>query len=190
MNCKDLNQFLNAIREGLEASVPGLISCETHRGQFDADELSKVCSRAPAFRVALWEIGSVTPTHSGEMDILARFSVAVLTTDKRGTPREVAANALVTALATLLPEQTWGVENALEVDASSIHARNLYSGRIAAGRTQLWEVTWSQALRLGEGIWKDVGERIMEVYAGQAPKIGQPHEPEYTEYSGDTVDAV
>lgn len=187
MNCTDLNQFLNAIREGLEASVPGLISCETHRGQFDADELSKVCSRAPAFRVALWEIGSVTPTHSGEMDILARFSVAVLTTDKRGTPREVAANALVTALATLLPEQTWGVENALEVEASSIHARNLYSGRIAAGRTQLWEVTWSQALRLGEDAWQGEGVQLTHIYAGQSPDIGTPHEQDYVEYSEDTV---
>lgn len=180
------NEFLATAANALAAQFPGVRSSKPHRGRFTLDELGAMSQAAPALRVALWEVSGVTEVSGGLKDVACRFSLAVVTGDAKGLPREVAANNLVGALCVWLPGQTFGHDAAH--GAQAVTARNLYDSGKVGSRVQLWEVTWRQTLRLGSDLWAE-GGMPSELYAGFSPEIGADHEPDYDLVTGEDGDA-
>lgn len=176
------NDFLNAVETALKDSFPQVRSCEVHPGQFSVDELTKVSLQCPALRVAMWEVGELEPVDGGFWDTDCRFSVAVITTEARNLPRHVSAVDLVNALTLWLSGNNFDCDFAFPAEA--VRAKNLFGG-FSGQRVQLWEVTWTQTLRLGESLWPEEAPTQLEVYAGNSPKIGAAHEPEYEKVEAD-----
>lgn len=176
------NDFLNAVETALKDQFQHVRSCEVHPGQFSMDDLSKMATQCPAFRVALWDVGEFEPVDGGLWDTACRFSIAVITTEARNLPRHVAAVDLVNELALWLSGNDFNCPFAFP--AQGVRAKNLFAG-FSGKRVHLWEVTWTQTLRLGESLWSEEAPVQLEVYAGNSPKIGAAHEAEYEKVEPD-----
>jgi len=176
------NDFLHALETALQEQFPQVRSCEVHPGQFSMDDLAKVATQCPAFRVALWDVGELTPVDGGYWDTDCRFSIAVITTEARNLPRHVSAVDLVNALALWLSGNDF--DSPYAFPAVGVRAKNLFGG-FSGKRVQLWEVTWTQTLRLGESLWPQEAPVPLEVYAGTSPRIGAAHEPDYEKVEPD-----
>lgn len=171
-----LNDFLKAVASELESYFPDVKSSEVHGGQFNLRELAKFSTKSPAFRVALYEFDS-TPVGGGEVDHACGLSLAVITTDKKGLPREEGAVNLTERITQILASgERFGFSGAFP--SESVSARNLYGGELSAKGVQLWEIRWRQTVRLGEPEQAD-GVLPSELYIGFAPEIGADHEDDY-----------
>lgn len=173
-----MNEFLDAVAADLKAKFPGVKSCEVHPGQFDLKELARISSQAPAFRVATYEFSKIDEADGGEVDFDCGLSLAIITTDKKGLPREVAAVNLSEQLTRLLAKgQSFGCAYAFA--SHSPTARNLYGGELSRLKVQMWEVKWRQTIRLGDPDWQPEGVMPTELYVGESPNIGIGHEDDY-----------
>jgi hypothetical protein len=146
-------------------------------------ELARISTQAPAFRVAVYEFQN-EEVDGGEVDIDCGFSLAIITTDKRGLPREISAVNLSEQITRVLAKgQTWGCDYAYPSRKPS--ARNLYGGELSNKRVQMWEIKWRQIIRLGEPGWQPEGIMPTRLYVGQAPNIGPGHEGDYDLIEGE-----
>lgn len=75
--------------------------------------------------------------------LILSFAVYVIALDKQGTPRDVTAMTLASAVALRVSRNLWGRED-LD-DPTDIRADNLYSGTIEKRAVALWAVTFRQA---------------------------------------------
>ena len=172
-----MNDFLDAVAADLKAKFPAVKSCEVHPGQFDMKELARISAQAPAFRVAIYEFSKIAEADGGEVDYNCGLSLAIITTDKKDLPREVAAVNLSEQLTRLLAKgQLFGCDYVFP--SHSPTARNLYGGELSRKKVQMWEVKWRQTVRLGDPEWQD-GVMPSKLYLGHAPNIGPGHEDDY-----------
>jgi len=44
---------------------------------------------------------------------------------------------------------------------------------------QVWQIHWSQSLRMGPSVWEGEGIVPSQIWLGQSPDIGADHEPQY-----------
>ena len=44
---------------------------------------------------------------------------------------------------------------------------------------QVWQIHWSQSLRMGQSVWEGEGIAPSQIWLGQSPDIGADHEPQY-----------
>ncbi len=44
---------------------------------------------------------------------------------------------------------------------------------------QVWQIHWSQNLRMGPSVWEGEGIAPSQIWLGQSPDIGADHEPQY-----------
>jgi len=44
---------------------------------------------------------------------------------------------------------------------------------------QVWQIHWSQSLRMGQSVWEGEGIVPSQIWLGQSPDIGADHEPQY-----------
>ena len=44
---------------------------------------------------------------------------------------------------------------------------------------QVWQIHWSQNLRMGQSVWEGEGIAPSQIWLGQSPDIGADHEPQY-----------
>ena len=44
---------------------------------------------------------------------------------------------------------------------------------------QVWQIHWSQSLRIGQSVWDGEGIVPSQIWLGQSPDIGVNHEPQY-----------
>ncbi|MGE4298906.1 MAG: hypothetical protein AB7E47_12835 [Desulfovibrionaceae bacterium] len=180
-----MNTFLDTVAANLAATFPGLGECVVHGGQFTVEELGTHIAKAPAMRVAMWEISQIVEDPGGERDITLRCSVAVIAKDGkvqgedgwRKLARHEAANNLVKALCLHLVGQQWGDADHYFAP-EGIRARNLYGGKTNSATVQMWEVTWSQTIRTGADLWAE-GARPEQIYGSWSPDIGAEHEADY-----------
>jgi len=169
--------FLQAVAEGMAALAPAAKSVEVYRGRFKVADVTNQSLRTPALRVALMGVRRVQPVASGERDATLRLSCAIVTVDRPGKRREDAANALVNDLIIQLPGRTWGLDTAHP--AGDVDGENLFTGDVGRKGVMLWELRWSQTVRLGQNAFASDGVLPSKVYAGQAPEIGADHQPDY-----------
>lgn len=174
-----LPDALLAMRDGLAGLAPAAKSVEVHRGRFRVADVSGVSMRTPALRLGLMGVRKVVKVASGERDVIVRLSCAIVTVDAKGLSREDAANALVNDLVLGIDGQVWGLDWAHA--ASDVAGENLFTGDVGRQGIMVWEVTWSQTLRLGANAFAEDGSLPPRLMLGQAPAVGAAHEADYEE---------
>lgn len=185
---RTIQTALEAIRDVL-AALPTVRSCEIHRGRFRLGEIGSRSFRTPALRLALGRVVSVSEIDDRTMDVTLRFNLALVTTDERQMPREVAATALINELMLTLPNQQWDRPEWLhQVEPDSITADNLFTGDVERQGIMLWEVTWQQAVRVTDSVVES--GQLKQLFIGFAPEIGAAHRDAYFEIacSGEAPD--
>lgn len=170
--------FLQGVVTGLGDLAPAAKSVEVHRGRFRLADVTDQSMRTPALRLGLMGVRRVEPVASGERDVTLRLFCAIVTVDRRGVRREDVANALVNDLVLGISGTTWSLPNAHP--ASDVTGDNLFTGDVGRLGIMLWEVTWSQAVRLGENAFAADGQ-LISIHLGRAPEIGADHEDDYEE---------
>lgn len=170
--------FLQGVVTGLAGMAPAAKSVEVHRGRFKLADVSGATFATPALRLGLMGVRRVMPVASGERDVTLRLSCAIVTVDRRGEPREAVANAMVNDLVIGIFETTWSLPNAHP--ATDVAGDNLFTGDVGRMGIMLWEVTWSQAVRLGENAFAADGQ-LKSINLGMASQIGADHEDKYEE---------
>jgi hypothetical protein len=104
----------------------------------------------PAIRVACLGMPKAEAVGDGEVDRDVSFSAYILTSDTPTQPRGAAALAMVEDLLLRLPGQSWGIANVFAVADSAATATNLSSRELSTLGRSLWEVAWTQRIRMGE----------------------------------------
>ena len=51
---------------------------------------------------------------------------------------------------------------------------------------QVWQIHWSQSLRMGPSVWEGEGIAPSQIWLGQSPNIGADHEPQYNNVVSET----
>lgn len=143
-----LNAALQACITDLAARVP-VLDFGVHRGIFDATELARLATRAPA----LWlHCAALTPDAAGSSgdtyDFDASLSLYCLARDRLGSPRlEGMLDELVEPLLGYIPGRNWGGAP-WRSGASSAAGRSLYAATIDQQGLSLWVIEWEQSIRL------------------------------------------
>lgn len=127
-----------------DLSAQGLGDAVTaHPGRLTVEELKSFTIKGrAAVLVGCLGVPRVEDTANLPALVLS-FAVYVIALDKPGTPRDVTAMTLASAVALRVSRNLWGRED-LD-DPTDIRADNLYSGTIEKRAVALWAVTFRQA---------------------------------------------
>jgi len=142
-----LGEILDAIVAVFQANISALKSCESHGGRFDAQELMRVAARSPALFVSIVDLADIQRKH-GEWEAIVTFGAFTVAKDTPSQSRALMGLALVEAIARIIPQNDWGLQEAIEVP-SNISSKNLYSGALDKKGVSLWGTTWRQKFSLG-----------------------------------------
>jgi hypothetical protein len=148
-----IGALLDAICARLRDRLPGVRSVERHGGSFDLEELKRIAVQAPCVRVALVGCGRAERESSGELVLPLSLALVVVARDSAvegvgRTPRDAAAMALASAAMMAVDRSRFGLAN---VGApKDLSAVNEYSGQVDRTGVAIWQVTWTQAIALGE----------------------------------------
>jgi phage gp37-like protein len=171
-----LNDFRNAIVTTIKDLMPELRSVETHGGVFGAGELKRFATKAPGIRVALLSVDDPKPQSGGAVQWRAKCVAYVMTKNRGGLKRDVAALNIVTALVAHINDHRFGLT--FVTPAKPVTARTLYSGELDKSGITLWAVQWFQTIELVSLADED-GTIPTDLYIGIAPDIGADHEEDY-----------
>ena len=144
MSNGDIKLTRDAIVASIKAAVPGLYTCESHGGRFDAAELGRYSKLAPAVLVAAVSV----PTLSDGKDQIAevRWAAFIVTRDTPSATRDVAALDYAEAVMRTVKLNRWGLDNAQKPER--LAADNLFSGQLDRKGIALWAVSWQQGVSL------------------------------------------
>ncbi|MCU0843208.1 MAG: hypothetical protein MUC79_16055 [Thiobacillaceae bacterium] len=119
------------------------------RGIFDAGELARHATRAPALWLHLANLEPTETSGGGDAyDYDAALTLYVIARDRLGSQRlEGALDALVLPLLGYIPGQRWGGDP-WRNGAGAVAARTLYATAIDQQGLALWTLEWDQTLRL------------------------------------------
>lgn len=145
----DPSASLERIVAVLATAVPAGTTVKRVGGAFDASEIRRHVTAAPAVLVACLGLTNYARRGSGGWTVQADFVAYVLTRDIPAAQRDRSAITLVGTIINLVSRATWGDPDAIELpDPLSIEANNLYGGDIDSIAVALWAVTWRQPLYL------------------------------------------
>lgn len=166
----------DAVVASVKAALPSF-GVEGHLGRFEAADLQKFMTKAPAVRVAI--LGLADPKAEGEGLYLynVRMALYVVTKDEVARmSRDAAALAAVETIVMLAFEQRWGLKFARP--AAPATAQNLNSEASLKLGVALWGVAIGQPVRLAT---TDAGEldALKALWIGVAPDIGAAHRDDY-----------
>lgn len=149
----DLADGLGRIATALAAVLPTGTTVLRAGGAFDAAEIRRHVTRAPAVIVTCLGAGDYARLPQGVWTLEAQLAAYILCRDTPPTlTREVQALGLVTAVLQSVARATWNDPAAFGVvPGDSLDATNLYSGDLDAAAVALWAVTWRQVLHLAPG---------------------------------------
>ncbi len=160
----DLHQKIIA---GIKAVAPGLKSCEAYP-QF----VKKIATPA-----VLLEMGAMDPSQdpgTGELALDARFSVYVIVSC--GDPDfNLATRELAAQIAIVVAGNRWG----LPVGPARIDSIEPDTFKPNILGYEIWRVSWTHLILLGDSVWDDSGVTPSEIYLGYSPDIGFGHEDDY-----------
>lgn len=172
--------LLLGVRAGVAALAPTARSVEIHRGRFRLADVTGNAMQTPALRLGLMGIRRIDTAADGQRDVTLRLSCAVVTVDRKDLTREAAANALVNDLVLGIDGATWGLDYAH--GATDLSGENLFTGDVGAQGIMVWELTWSQTIRMGVSAFVPADGSLPEhLHVGWSPKIGAAHEADYVE---------
>jgi hypothetical protein len=149
----DLADGLGRIVTALTTTLPDGTSVLRAGGAFDAAEIRRHITRAPAVIVTCLGAGDYARLPQGVWTVEAQLAAYVLCRDTPPTlTREVQALGLVTDVLHAVARATWNDPAAFGVvPGDSLDATNLYSGDLDAIAVALWAVTWRQTLIMDSG---------------------------------------
>lgn len=129
-----------AIIADLQARLGNNVKVSGHGGRFGSDELKRYGAVAPACLVAILGVSNLQASGSSIVGDVA-CAALIVTADRPGLLRDLAALGIVTTLVAALP----GVDFGLDVSgAASVRADNLYSGAVDQLGVALWAIAWRQ----------------------------------------------
>lgn len=144
-----LSEALTAIETALVDVFPAGVSVRRVGGPFDAAEIRRHVTAAPAVLIACIDLDGYARVADGTWRADADFVAYVLTRDTPSAPRDLMALDLVTTLLAQIPYATWGDPAAFDpADQDTLQAANLYGGDIDSVAVALWSVAWSQGVTL------------------------------------------
>jgi hypothetical protein len=146
----DLSTALLSIEGVLRAALPDTVSVSHSGGAFDAGELRRQLTAAPAAIVSCLGVHSFTRFRGDGWQMEGNWAAYIVTRDQPpDVLRDIAALNLATDVLRILPKQLWGNGDGFILpDETTISAHNLYSGTVDAALIALWAVTWQQGIRL------------------------------------------
>lgn len=178
---------MSAPREDLIAQLPSLIAariatvlpdlrdCKGMVGGFDVAELKRKGFAAPAVLVSRLGIEQ-HKTMAGPHRLFAISMAAfIVTRDAMGLPRDIAAANIASALLRLIPDTNWG--EAGVGPAEAVEERVLVTRAAREVTASLSAVIWRQPVALEALPASD--PLPIQLYLGQAPKVGPGHEGDY-----------
>lgn len=131
-----------AVVNVVAAALPGL-HVEAHGGRFDSvEEIKRHATRGQAALVAIMGLKGLERS-GGETVADLVLAVFIVTGDRPGASRDTAALALVQAVADLVPDNRWGLDDA-QGAPSAPDADNLYAASLDKLGVALWGVSWRQ----------------------------------------------
>ncbi len=174
--------FVDEIVADVNTRLPELASCASHFGRFTAEEIARFAVQTPAVRVAFLGIDDIRIVSGGMRDVTVQMAMFVWTREAPQLPRDVAALAIIEALAESIPQNRWGMDCAM--DPTDIQGQNLYNTQVGTKGLTVWAVSWNQVLRIG--VAEDLDDDLPPVsvvpshlYAGYVPEIGIDFEAAY-----------
>ena len=149
----DLADGLGRIATALETILPAGTAVRRAGGAFDAAEIRRHVTQAPAVIVTCLGAGDYARQAQGVWTLEAQLAAYILCRDTPPTlTREVQALGLVTAVLKAVARATWSDPAAFGVvPGDSLDATNLYSGDLDSVGVALWAVTWRQTVLLTPG---------------------------------------
>ena len=139
-----------AVVAEMKKALPGA-QVEAHGGTFDENELARCAVRSPALLVSVADVGNFTA--QGRV-LLGEVSVGIALVagpGKKGQSPDAVALAVLPSLLTAVAGQRWGLDG-VEGRPERLQARNLYSGKLAAGHVALWGISFRQTVEMGAGL--------------------------------------
>ena len=104
-----LNDLPQEIADTIRSALPELVTCEVQAGPFNVDDLKSKSIRTPAVIVSLLSLKPRAVSHADTWAHDLELGAYVVTSDRKGLPRDIAAANLCQALVNLIQETALGV---------------------------------------------------------------------------------
>lgn len=177
-----LDELHQAIESAIRAQFPDLKLVSFYREENERAELRK--DELPACLLELSEMEPTPEVDPGteQLAVNARFEARLIIGFR--TPRaKLEIRKLAAALAVFLRLKRWPhpTEPGKTVPTGPAEVIAIMPDEFSPelDRYEVWRVEWTQALHLGEGIWKDDGVTPGTPLYSWVPEIGQGHEGDY-----------
>ncbi|MGS4945203.1 hypothetical protein ACVDG3_06965 [Meridianimarinicoccus sp. RP-17] len=175
-----LSRLPEIVAEHVHGLLPELVTCEAIEGDFDAAELKRISLRAPAVLVAALGLNQELEISWPQGEVGVSMAAFVVTRDHRDLRARASAWAITQALATMVPEATWGLPEC--GPAARMRQRVLITRETRAAAVHLSAVTWTQPAVLNPFANADPIDPA--VYVSRAPEIGEANRDAYTRVGG------
>ncbi|MCF6432912.1 hypothetical protein [Leisingera sp. MMG026] len=159
--------------------LPELRECEPHEGKYSLEELKKDGLPSPAVKISILGAKQDKTFAASPATFMLKMAAYVVTRDGLGKPRDVRAANICQVLMTLIPGQRWGLNGLGDARDAEVHC--LVSTKVKSKGVSLWALTWHQPISFHQPALQTLG---VELYAGQAPYIGEDHLAQYEQIGG------
>ena len=159
-----VNGYLDVLKSHFEkvfkTDLNVVKSVAIHRGRFTTDELKRVSVHAPSAHIALTGTELVSPWANGFSDYRMSIAVTIITKDIKDSPRETQAQNIISEMAARLPNTEFDNTESI----TNIRGQNLYSGDVDKQGVMLWQLTFTQLVRIGQHSVGDTGAVLDTVH--------------------------
>jgi len=168
----------DTVAAAIAAQLTGLRTCEAIAGDFDAAELKRTGTAAPAVLVAL--LGARQEVDVGGYPLREyRLSMAafVVTRSRADLSARAAGQTIAQHLLAVLPDSTWDVAACGPAQGAAM--RTMVTRETRTAGVHLIAVTWDQPAILRDApVAPDIDPAL---YYSRAPEIGAAHQDDYIE---------
>ncbi|KAB1440351.1 phage protein Gp37 [Pseudodesulfovibrio senegalensis] len=145
-----LASLRDAVVAKIDQATSRKVHCASHGGRFDLHELKRISTKAPAVFVAVLGFSDLTES-CGDYEAWVTWGAFVVTRDRPGQPRDLAALSIVDMLSLLIPGNTWDLKESIST-AERTRADNLFSTVIDKAGMAMWAISWRQNMTLGQAM--------------------------------------
>jgi hypothetical protein len=140
----------DAVVAELKKLLPGA-QVEAHGGTFDENEMARFAVRSPALLVCVSDVGNFTAQGRVLLGEVTVGIALVAGPGKKGQSPDAVALAALAPLLSAIAGRRWGLDG-VDGRPERLQAKNLYSGKLAAGHAALWGVSFRQTVEMGAGL--------------------------------------
>lgn len=163
------------VADQIKTVLPGLQACKGMVGGFDLEELKRGGFPAPAVLVSRLGLEAVRPMGGPHRLFHINMAAFIVTRDAMGLPRDEAMGNIAAAILRIVPDANWGEPGI--GPAEQVAERVLVNSAARNVTTNLAAVIWKQPIVLDP--IPDCPKVPIQLYLGQAPRIGPGFEDHY-----------